>query len=126
MATILLVEDEVLLREGIQEVLEVNGYTVIAAADGAEALAWLERVPVMLVISDLVMPHMNGIEFIQRVRGQYPNLPILVASGCSYSVMGQLGISSTKVPGATASITKPFKATELIGWVKQLVPAVCV
>ncbi len=125
MATILLVEDEILLREGVQEVLEVNGYDVIATADGVEALAWLARVPVVLVISDLVMPHMNGIEFIQQVRDKHPDLPIMVASGCSYSVMGQLGISSTKVPGATASITKPFKAAELIGLVKQLVPAVC-
>jgi len=59
-STILLVEDEILLREGIQEILEANGYKVIGAADGAEALEWLDQVPVTLVISDLVMPNMDG------------------------------------------------------------------
>jgi len=64
MKTILLVEDELLLREGVQETLEVNGYAVIGAADGIEALDWLEQTQVSLVITDLVMPNMNGVEFI--------------------------------------------------------------
>jgi DNA-binding response OmpR family regulator len=119
-ATVLLVEDESLLREGVQEILETHGYTVIGAADGVEALEWLSQVPVTLVISDLVMPNMNGVDFIKRVRENYPNLPIIVASGSTGSVVKRLGIDSIQVPGATASIRKPFKGTELVAMVQQV------
>lgn len=120
MSTILLVEDEVLLREGVQEILEVHGYKVIGAGDGVEALEWLEQVPVTLVISDLVMPNMNGVDFVQQVREKFPVLPIIVASGSPGAVMTRLGIESIHVPGATASIMKPFKTPELIGLIQQL------
>lgn len=126
MPTILLVEDEVLLREGIQEVLEVHGFKVIGAADGVEALEWLEQVSVTLVITDLVMPNMNGVDFIERVRQTHPDLPIVVTSGSTGSVMKRLGIESIRVPGAMASIMKPFKASELMAVIKQVMAEACV
>jgi hypothetical protein len=61
MKAILLVEDELLLREGVQENLEVHGYTVIGAGDGKEALEWLDQTEISLIITDLVMPNMNGV-----------------------------------------------------------------
>ncbi|WP_295523602.1 response regulator, partial [Limnohabitans sp. Rim8] len=118
MTTILLVEDEVLLREGVQETLEVFGYTVIGAADGVEALDWLEQTPVSLIITDLVMPNMNGVAFIEQVRVKFPSLPIIVASGSPDSVTRRLGIDSIHVPGATACITKPFKSKDLVALVE--------
>jgi len=120
MTTILLVEDEVLLREGVQETLEVFGYTVIGAGDGLEALDWLEQTPISLVITDLVMPKMNGVAFIEQVRTQYPNLPIIVASGSPDSVTSRLGIDTIHVPGATACIIKPFKGKELVALVEKV------
>jgi len=119
-STILLVEDEILLREGIQEILEANGYKVIGAADGAEALEWLEQVPVTLVISDLVMPNMDGMEFVQRVRERFPDLPVIIASGSPGSVMSRLGIDSIHISGATASISKPFKSADLVALIKRV------
>ncbi len=119
-STVLLVEDELLLREGVQEVLEVHGYKVMVAGDGVEALALLGRTPVSLIISDLVMPNMNGVDFVQRVRHQFPKLPIIVASGSPGAVMKRLGIDSIQVPGATACIMKPFKSAELLALVKQV------
>ncbi|WP_416545277.1 response regulator [Limnohabitans sp. DCL3] len=120
MTTILLVEDEVLLREGVQETLEVFGYTVIGAGDGLEALDWLEQTPVSLVITDLVMPKMNGVAFIEQVRIQHPNLPIIVASGSPDSVTRRLGIDTIHVSGATACIIKPFKSKELVALVEKV------
>ena len=120
MTTILLVEDEVLLREGVQETLEVFGYTVIGAADGVEAWDWLEQTPVSLIITDLVMPNMNGVAFIEQVRVKFPSLPIIVASGSPDSVTRRLGIESIHVPGATACITKPFKSKDLVALVEEL------
>lgn len=119
-STILLVEDELLLREGVQEVLEVHGYTVIGAGDGLEALEWLEQVSVSLIISDLVMPNMNGVDFVRQVRLQFPELPIIVASGSPGAVMKRLGIDSIQVPGATACIMKPFKGSDLVALVERV------
>ena len=120
MTTILLVEDEVLLREGVQETLEVFGYTVIGAADGVEALDWLEQTPVSLIITDLVMPNMNGVAFIEQVRIKFPDLPIIVASGSPDSVTNRLGIDSIHVPGAPACIVKPIKSKDLVALVEKL------
>ena len=120
MSTILLVEDEVLLREGVQEMLEVNGFKVIGAGDGIEALEWLEQVPVSLIISDLVMPKMNGVDFVEQVRIKYPDLPVVITTGSPGSVMSRLGIDSIQIPGATASIMKPFKSGDLLALVKQI------
>jgi len=119
-STILLVEDELLLREGVQEVLEVNGYKVIGAGDGLEALEWLEQVTVSLIISDLVMPNMNGVDFVREVRLKHPDLPIIVASGSPGSVMKRLGIDSIQVPGATACIMKPFKGADLVALIERV------
>lgn len=118
--TILLVEDEELLREGIQEILEANGFKVISAADGVEALECLARESVSLVISDLVMPRMTGLEFVEQVREKHPVLPIVIVSGSLGAVMSRLGIESIQVPGATASIMKPFKSAELLALVRQV------
>lgn len=120
MPTILLVEDETLLREGIQEVLEINDFHVIGAADGLEALEWLDQAPVDLVIADLVMPKMNGVDFVEQLRAKFPDLPVLVASGSGKSVTQRLGIDSIQIPGATASIGKPFRSTELLAKINEL------
>lgn len=120
MPTILLVEDEDLLREGVQEMLEAHDYKVIGAADGVEALEWLDQVTVALIITDLVMPNMNGVDFVERVRTRYPELPIIVASGSPGSVMKRLGINTIHVEGATASIMKPFKMAELIALIQRV------
>ena len=120
MSTILLVEDEVLLREGVQEMLETHDYKVIGAGDGIEALDWLEQVSVSLIITDLVMPNMDGIEFVEKVRVKYPNIPIIVISGSPGSVMNRLGIDTIQLPGTSASIMKPFKSTELLVVVQKL------
>ena len=118
--TILLVEDEPLLREGVQEVLEVHGFQVIAVPDGLQALQWLEQQPVTLVISDLGMPNGDGLEFVQRVREKFPALPVITTSGSSDAVMSRLGIDSLQVPGATASITKPFKSADLLDLIRRV------
>lgn len=118
--TILLVEDETLLRAGLQEALEIHGYAVIGAGDGVEALEWLDQVPVALVITDLVMPNMNGVEFVEKLRVKRPDLPVIVASGSPGSVMARLGIPTINIPGATASIAKPFKVPELVALVKDV------
>ncbi len=120
MHTILLVEDEELLRSGIQELLEINGFKVIGAGDGAEALQWLADAPVDLIVTDLVMPNMNGVDFVLRVRETHADLPVIVVSGSTRSVTQRMGIESIDIPGATASIPKPFRNTDLLTKIREL------
>ncbi len=120
MHTILLVEDEELLRSGIQELLEINGFKVIGAGDGAQALQWLAEAPVDLIVTDLVMPNMNGVDFVLRVREIHPDLPVIVVSGSTRSVTQRMGIESIDIPGSTASIPKPFRNTDLLTKIREL------
>ncbi len=120
MPTILLVEDEDLSRNGVQEMLELHDIHVFGAGDGLEALEWLEEAHVDLVITDLVMPHMDGVDFVRRLREKRPTLPVIVVSGSSKSVMDRYGIHTLDIPGANASLSKPFKSADLIQQVQRL------
>lgn len=122
-ATILLVEDEELLRAGVQEVLEIQGYQVITAPDGQQALACLATEDIDLIITDLVMPKMDGIDFVKQLREIRPELPVIVVSGSTRNIMQRYGIDSIQVPGANASLPKPFKSVDLIEQVRQLLPS---
>lgn len=118
--TILLVEDEELLRAGVQEVLEIQGYKVITAPDGEQALAFLAAQTIDLIITDLVMPKMDGVDFVKQLRKIKPDLPVIVVSGSTRNIMQRYGIDSIQVPGANASLPKPFKSVDLIEQVRQL------
>ena len=121
--TILLVEDEELLRAGVQEMLEMQGYQVITAANGQLALECLSAGAIDLIITDFVMPKMNGIDFVQQLRTGYPDVPVIVVSGSTRNIMQRFGIDNIQVPGADASLPKPFKGVELIAQVQQLLDA---
>ena len=78
---ILFVEDELGLREVGVQLLKSQGYEVIAAEDGFEALMALKRSLPDVIISDLRMPNMNGFEFLSVVRRRFPTIPVIVVSG---------------------------------------------
>ncbi|MEY2783659.1 MAG: Response regulator MprA [Pseudomonadota bacterium] len=123
MTTILLVDDEDLLREGVREILEMSDYTVIEARDGEEALSQFAVNNVDMVISDVVMPNMDGVDLVSRLRESFPDIPILTISGGSRVVSARFGLDSALMSGANASLTKPFTAKQLIEKVKELLPA---
>ena len=119
--SILLVDDEELLRTGVQEMLEIQGYQVIPAANGQQALECLaSSTTVDLIITDLVMPKMDGIDFVQRVRDINPLVPVIVVSGSTRNIMKRYGIENIQVPGANASLPKPFKSLDLLAQVREL------
>lgn len=81
MATILLVEDHAALRKALRRQLEADGYRVVEAADGNEAIhCWRMHAP-DVIITDFQLPHLNGWEVIQVVSAQQPALPIILMSG---------------------------------------------
>lgn len=121
MATILAVDDSPSIRQMIKVVLGPAGHTVIEAGDGAEGLAKAKSTPVNLVITDLNMPVMNGLEMIQKLRGEssLTGIPILFLSTESDDGVKQ----QAKAAGATGWITKPFKPEQLLAVVTKLVRA---
>ncbi|MEY4013923.1 MAG: Response regulator MprA [Pseudomonadota bacterium] len=123
MTTILLADDEDLLREGVREILETADYQVIEARDGEEALAQFAVSNIDLVITDVVMPNMDGVDFVTRLRETFPDVPILTISGGSRVVSARFGLDSALLSGANASLTKPFTAKQLLEKVQQLLAA---
>lgn len=119
-ATILLVDDEELLRAGVQEMLEMGGYVVLTAPNGQQAMACLTDQAIDLVITDLVMPKMDGIDFVQQVRKIRPDVPVIVVSGSTRNIMQRYGIDTIQVPGADASLSKPFKGVDLMAQIREL------
>jgi CheY-like chemotaxis protein len=80
MAKILVVDDEPNIRRLFRDELEDEGHQVEQAGDGAEALAELQRTNPDLVILDLRMPEVNGLEFLDKARRIRPNLPVIVCT----------------------------------------------
>ena len=110
-AKILIVDDEEVILETLKVILEGKGYSVNTARNGREALKILEEVSPDLILTDIVMPDMEGMEFISEVARKGRNIPIIVMSG---NELGMRFLKSAKIFGARAALTKPFRVEELI------------
>jgi two-component system cell cycle sensor histidine kinase/response regulator CckA len=110
--TILVVEDEKVVRDVLCRGLEERGYDVLTAADGEDALAVAERHsgPIHLVISDVVMPVMDGRELFSRLRGWYPNIRFLFISGYMREAVAPSHLDNDR----TAFLAKPFTVETLV------------
>jgi len=120
MFTVLIVDDNHTPREMISEILQNDGIQVIEAANGIEAREKIKANPPDLVITDLIMPEMNGYELCRWIRGNpgTEQLPILICSTKDQEFDEYWG----KKQGGNEYITKPFSATDLLAKVNQLLP----
>ena len=109
-AQILLVDDEKVVREMLAHVLEAEGFSVRLAEDGLQAFQELQRRSYHLVLSDLKMPHMNGLELLQRIGEQ--RLPVVTIIMTAFGTV-ETAIEAMK-RGAYDYILKPFKNEDLI------------
>jgi len=110
-ATILVVDDEAEVRALVREVLTLHGYTVIDTGDPFEARRIVESQPVHLLLTDVVMPIMNGLELAKRVETSSPTTKVLLMSG--YSTAAVKGSGRPLVP-------KPFQTSDLVNAVRQM------
>ncbi len=78
MAHVLIVDDEVNIRRVLAAMLKREGYEATTAADGEQALAVLAKTPVDVVVTDLVMPRMGGMDLLRRVSADFPDVPVIV------------------------------------------------
>jgi len=108
---ILFVDDDRSVREMVAPTLSEQGYRVVTAANGAEALAFLAQheQEVRLVLADVAMPVMDGLELTQKLRLRLPELPLVLMSGTFEAGKDQLP------SGVRAFLTKPFRLEELLG-----------
>lgn len=114
MANILVCDDDKAIVEAIEIYLTQEGYHILKAYDGQEALDILTREPVDLLIMDIMMPHLDGIRATIKIRENNP-LPIIILSAKSEDTDKILGLNI----GADDYITKPFNPLELIARVKS-------
>jgi len=113
MKKILIVDDEVLIREGLKIALEMEGYFVEIAEDGREAFKMMDTFRPDVIVTDIIMPEKDGIELIMNIRRTNQDIRIIAISGGGrISAKDHLRIASKL--GADCILAKPFSAKELI------------
>ncbi len=115
---ILTVDDSASIRQMVSFTLKNEGYEIVEAVDGVDALSKLQQNPPDMVLTDLHMPNMDGIELIKNVRSNpsFKFIPIIFLTTESKAERKQAG----KAAGATGWIVKPFKPEQLVGVVKKV------
>lgn len=117
--TILFVDDSISIRTLVKMILEEAGYNVLMSEDGQDAMSFFDGQTIDLVITDLHMPRMNGIELIKEVRKikAYHFVPILFLTT---ETKPELKLEA-KAAGATGWITKPFDKDKFLQVIKKVI-----
>ena len=115
--TLLIADDEPNIRRVLQAIFVKEGYEVHVAENGVKALEWASANPVSLLITDLIMPDMNGVELIQKVKQRHPDAVAIVIT--AYATI-KTCVDAMRY-GASDYITKPFDMDEIKAVVKRAV-----
>ena len=116
---ILFIDDDRSVREMVAPTLTEHGYRVLTAANGAEALALMGRheQEVCLVLTDVAMPVMDGLEMMEKLHSRRPNLPVVIMSGT-------FDVGKAPLPaGAAGFLTKPFRLEQLLAAIAEALRA---
>jgi CheY-like chemotaxis protein len=119
MARILLIDDEDPVREVTRAMLERLGHVVVEAGEGNAGMRQLRSGEFDLVVTDLVMPGKEGLETIQEIRRDFPDVPVVAVSAGGY-VGPHTYLAVARRMGANATLTKPFSEDDLKGALKQV------
>jgi CheY-like chemotaxis protein len=120
--TVVLVDDEDLVRRLVARVLEREGYRVIALMTAEEALAILSSEAIDLLLTDVTLPGMNGVELARLTLGQQPDLKLICMSGSGEEDM--VTDLLARATGTTAFLSKPFSTVELVETVNRVLDTV--
>jgi CheY-like chemotaxis protein len=117
---VLVVDDEADIRTIMAEVLELQGYTVLQAADAPQALRQLQHARPDMLVTDIGLPDgMNGRQLADQVRVQWPQLPVLMVTGYAESTV----MKNETLPAQMELLTKPFAMHALVGKVEAMLAA---
>lgn len=122
MGHVLIIDDQPEIRRLVRQLLESAGHTVREAANGVEGLTVLKTEPADVIITDLFMPEMDGIEILTELRRQNIHVPVIAISGG-----GQFGhldlLRTARRMGAFRALTKPFALRDLLDAVREALAA---
>jgi DNA-binding response OmpR family regulator len=119
MARILLIEDNDALRTMLAEQLGAAGHTVIQARDGREGLTLFRQAGADLVITDIVMPDIEGFAVLMEIRRTHPPVKIIAMSG---EGGGSVYLDTARLLGAAKVLPKPFRTAVLLAAINELLP----
>ncbi len=119
MSRILVVDDLPEIREVLKTALEDFGYEVVLASEGGEALRQHAASPADVVITDLHMPGMNGLETVREFREKHAGVKIIAMTGAE-TFMVDRNLESSRIHGADRTFTKPFELGELLRAIAEL------
>jgi two-component system, OmpR family, phosphate regulon sensor histidine kinase PhoR len=115
--TVLLVDDEKVIREGCRRAIAAEGFRVVTAANGQEALEALVREPIDAILCDLKMPVMGALGVLEQVTERYPEVPLIIITG-----QGTIANAVECMrKGAYDFVTKPFRVNDLVVVVKRAI-----
>lgn len=119
MATILFIDDDIDVREAISEALREFGHQVLEADHGKQALRKYEGHSIDLILTDIYMPEMDGLEVVKHFR-KNPEMKIIAISGGSLA--GDAVFDTAKALGADRTFRKPFSFYDVLEAIKELLP----
>ena len=115
---ILIVDDDNDTRTLLGDMLQEEGFGVVQALDGLDALEKLKGQPVDMVVTDRAMPRMDGMTLLAKLRELFPALPVLMVSGYGEESFWTQAIGR----GAKDYLLKPFKAEEVVSQIRKYLP----
>ncbi|MEI6899237.1 MAG: response regulator [Bacteroidota bacterium] len=122
MKRILLIDDEKDFRDGMKVLLEIYGYEVRIAENGSAGYCLRAETNFDLIITDILMPEMDGLELILKVRSVSPNAKIIAISGGGKGLNATDYLKLSVSLGADRALRKPFQMLELLDTIKELLP----
>jgi two-component system C4-dicarboxylate transport response regulator DctD len=129
MASVLIIDDEVEVSLALRRVLERAGFQVTTCLSAAEGVASFKDAPTDVVITDIIMPKMNGVAVLQQIRAHRPQTGIIAISGggnfgpLDYrpeAITTSAYLAAATQAGADAVLTKPFDKDELLKTVRRI------
>ncbi len=117
--TVLIVEDDDELREALIDTLELDGFSVLGAANANAGLEAIGNNDIAMVVSDVQMPNMDGVDLLGRIKALYPEMPVVLMT--AYGTI-QKAVEAMRL-GANHYLVKPFAASTLVETVKRFLPA---
>ncbi len=119
MARILIVDDEDEIRNMLRQMFEREGFEVVEAPDGKEALKIFRKEQTDLVITDIIMPEQEGLETIIKLKKEFPKVKIIAMSGGGI-IEPEPYLNMAEKVGALRTFTKPVKREEILETVKDV------
>lgn len=116
---IIIIEDDIVIRESLKEILEINKYEVITIDSGINLMKIINEFHPDVLITDIIMPDKDGIEIIIEAKKTYPDIVLIAISGGG-RIDSESYLNTAKYLGADATLKKPFTHGQLLDLIKNL------